>query len=314
MEKDKRIRQASWIGIWGNGLLSLAKLILGFLSGSMAVVGDGIDSATDIIMSLITLFAAGIMAKPPDPGHPYGHGRAETVATKLLSFMIFFAGAQFMISTLSRFFAPEVLQKPSSLAIYVTLASIAGKWILSRVQHAMAKKTGSLMIEATARNMQNDIFISMAVLAGLGFTYVLDQPILDLITAFGISLWVMKSAFGIFLQTSSEVMEETKDLSIYDTLFQIVSSVEGAYNPHKTRVRKFGDLLYVDMDIEVQGDLTVREAHLIANEVERRIHEKIESVYDIMVHVEPLGCAMQGEKFGLSREIIRNEENQEGGK
>src|SRR6056297_3239877 len=138
MDKNKQIKKASWIGIIGNIVLSTAKILVGILSGSMAVIGDGIDSATDIVMSLITLFAAGIMARPPDPEHPYGYGRAETVATKLLSFMIFFAGAQFMISTVSRLQRIETLQKPDMAAVYVILASVAGKLVLPRVQHHMA--------------------------------------------------------------------------------------------------------------------------------------------------------------------------------
>ena len=314
MDRNRQIKIASLIGIVGNLLLSAAKLLVGVLSGSMAVIGDGIDSATDIVMSLITLFAARIMERPPDPKHPYGYGRAETVATKLLSFMIFFAGSQFMISTISRFRTIDTLARPDVAAIYVTLVSISGKFVLSRIQHSMAKKSGSSMIEATAKNMQNDILISMAVLLGLAFTFVLDLPIMDLLTAFCISIWVMKSALEIFLKTSAEVMEETKDLSIYDTLFEIVEEVEGAFHPHRTRVRKFGDLLYVDMDIEVDGNLPVKEAHLIAHELERKIHEEIQEVYDIMVHIEPLGCTMKDEKFGLSQEIMKETKVEKGGK
>jgi len=312
MDKNKQIKKASWIGIIGNIVLSTAKILVGILSGSMAVIGDGIDSATDIVMSLITLFAAKIMTRPPDAEHPYGYGRAETVATKLLSFMIFFAGAQFMISTISRFQRIESLQKPDIAAVYVILASVAGKLVLSRVQHNMAQKSGSAMIGAIAKNMQNDILISLAVLLGLAFTFMMDLPIMDLLTALGISIWVMKSAFSIFMETSSEVMEKTKDLSIYDALFEIVSSVEGAHHPHRTRVRKFGDLLYIDIDIEVDGDLKVKQAHLIAHELERKIHSEIEEVYDIMVHIEPLGCTMKDEKFGLSQEIINRTKNEKG--
>ena len=88
------IVSASWIGIVGNGVLAVAKLIVGFLSRSAAVVGDGVDSALDVLTSTITLVAARITAKPPDVDHPYGHTRAETIATKSLSFVIFFAGAQ----------------------------------------------------------------------------------------------------------------------------------------------------------------------------------------------------------------------------
>jgi len=87
------IRKASWVGIIGNAFLSVIKITAGILSGSFALLGDGIDSATDIVTSVVTLLTSKIVDRPPDEGHPYGHGRAETVATKALSFIIFFARA-----------------------------------------------------------------------------------------------------------------------------------------------------------------------------------------------------------------------------
>ena len=98
----RAIVTASWVGIVGNGVLALAKLIAGFVSGSVAVLSDGIDSALDILTSMITLIAARITSMPPDVHHPYGHTRAETIATKSLSFVIFFAGAQLAISSVAR--------------------------------------------------------------------------------------------------------------------------------------------------------------------------------------------------------------------
>lgn len=308
MQRHLMIKRASWIGIAGNAFLSVMKLVLGAVSGSMALVGDGIDSATDIVASLITLFAAGILAKPPDPGHPYGHGRAETVATKLLAFMIFFAGAQFMIGTMGRVLGGGSLKKPGILAVYAALASIAGKWFLARVQHRLAKKTQSPMLEATAKNMESDLLISGSVLAGLGLTYWLDFAAADLLVALGIGGWVMKSAWGLFMEASSETMEETRDLTIYKTLFELVARVEGAHHPHRTRVRRFGELLFIDMDIEVDPHLPVWKAHGIAHKVEEKIRGAVPSVYDIMVHIEPLGCDRDQEKYGLSKEIIRDNE------
>jgi len=103
--REREITNASWVGIFGNSFLSVLKISAGFISGSLAVVADGIDSSTDIITSVITLITARFLAKPPDKKYPYGYGKADTIATKVLSFIIFFAGAQLFISTIRKIIA-----------------------------------------------------------------------------------------------------------------------------------------------------------------------------------------------------------------
>ena len=121
------IIRASWIAVTGNALLSGVKIVVGILSGSLAVIADGIDSASDILTSLITLFTARIMRKPPDIKYPYGYLKADTIATKALAFVILFAGAQLAINTVHNFIAGTERGMPGMAAIYVTLISIAGK-------------------------------------------------------------------------------------------------------------------------------------------------------------------------------------------
>ena len=134
MTKDRsyQIKRASWIGIIGNGFLAVAKIVIGIIASSFAVIGDGIDTSTDIITYIIILVAARIIAKPPDKRFPYGYKKAETSATKILAFIIFFAGAQLMISTSKQLFTGDTRELPSIIAIYVTLFSIVGKAILPK--------------------------------------------------------------------------------------------------------------------------------------------------------------------------------------
>ncbi len=127
MQREYKIRQVSWVSIFGNAILSVFKIVVGIFSGSLSVLADGIDSATDIIASVVTLIAAKIMTKPPDIRFSYGYGKADIIATKVLSFIIFFAGAQLAISTVSEIIEGEIRELPGMLAIYVTILSIAGK-------------------------------------------------------------------------------------------------------------------------------------------------------------------------------------------
>ncbi len=302
-----RIIVASWISIAGNGLLAALKSVVGFLSGSAAVVSDGIDSGLDVLTSAITLVAARITSKPPDIDHPYGHSRVETIATKSVSFIILFAGAQLAWRTVGQLVRGAPQDLPSELAIWVTVASIVGKSALAAHKRSVGRRMNSAMLIADAKNMLADIVISIGVLTGLLFTYLFNTPVIDSIVALLISLWIMFVAFRIFVETNTELMEGYKDRETYQRIFRAVDAVPGAEHPHRTRVRTIGSMQIVDLDIEVDGDLTVREAHEIARQTEQAIKGAVGNVYDVLVHVEPVGNVENRERYGLSRKKLNRE-------
>jgi cation diffusion facilitator family transporter len=292
------LRRASLIALLGNGLLAAAKLSIGALSGSMAVLGDGIDSSADVVIALVTLLTARIVDKPGDREHPYGHARAETLATTLLAFIVFFAGSQLLVSSVTAMLGRETAELPSLPALLVTLISIAGKLALALSQFHFGKKANSSMLVASGKNMRSDVLVSLSVLVGLAFTYLFKLPILDRAAAFLVALWIIRVAAGIFRDVNTELMDGTSGEGPYGEIFTAVSTVRGAGNPHRTRVRKLGSLLMVDLDIEVDPALSVAKAHAIAAEVELAIKRALPEVYDIVIHIEPSGNA-EDERFGL---------------
>ncbi|MFW5879447.1 MAG: cation diffusion facilitator family transporter [bacterium] len=299
-QRNKEILYASWIAIIGNALLSALKITIGVITGSLAVIGDGIDSATDILTSIITLFTAKIISRPPDAKYPFGYQKADDIAAKVLSFIIFFAGGQLAISSAKNILNQTSGQEPGNLAIIITIISIIGKLFLSYYLRKKGKKVNSIMLSANGKNMQNDVLISLSVLVGLAAVYFFNLPILDSITAFLVSLWIIKSAFQIFMESNTSLMDGVKDEEVYNDIFQAVEEVDGASNPHRVRIRQIAGTYIIDLDIEVEGSICVHEAHVIAQEVENNIKVKIENVYDIMVHVEPLGEKHNKEQFGVS--------------
>ncbi len=301
--REKTLVRASWVSTIGNGILSAAKILAGLFAGSLAVVGDGVDSATDVIISVVMVFTARIMNRPPDRKYVYGYEKAESIATKILSFVIFYAGVQMFISSLKQIISSDAREMPGMLAIYVTILSISGKLFLSVYQHKKGKKIKSSMLLANAVNMRNDIIISAGVLIGLVFTFVFKLPILDSITGLLISIFIIKSAFGIFMDSNVELMDGVKDETVYDKIFAAVDKVPGACNPHRVRSRQIGNLYMIALDIEADGNISLTEAHYIAEEVEDNIKKMIDNVYDIVVHVEPHGKHTIGEKFGVDREM-----------
>lgn len=301
----KLIKQATVISIIGNAILAFSKVLTGFLAGSLSVIGDGIDSSTDVVISCVSMVAVGIMTKASDPEHPYGHSRAETLATTVLAFVIFFAGAQLLFSTAGTLLSGSTRQIPKTFAIIITLASIAGKLVLALVQFTIGKKADSALLIANGKNMRNDVVISLSVLLGLFFTFTLKLPVLDSIMALLVSLWIIRSSINIFLETNTELMDGNYDQSLYLLVFEAVKTVEGALHPHRTRIRRLAHLYSIDLDIEVDGSLSVQRAHTIAMQVEKAIKSRIANVYDVMVHIEPAGNKEKDEQYGLSESVLK---------
>jgi cation diffusion facilitator family transporter len=301
-KREKKIAFASWISIAGNGILSVLKIVVGLATNSLAVVGDGIDSASDIVVSIITLITAKIISRPPDKKYAYGYEKADSIASKVLSFFIFFAGAQLLYTSVKKLITGEITGIPGKWAIYVTLLSVVVKVLLAVFQKRMGKKTNSSMLISNAKNMQNDVFISVAVLFGLLFTVYFNLPILDPIAASIVSLWIMKVGFDVFMDANTELMDGVKDPGVYHEIFEAASNTGGVKNPHRVRSRQIGSMHMIQIDIEVDGDLTLYEAHEIAHRVEDNIKKRVKKVYDIVVHVEPIGDVDKKEKFGLKPE------------
>jgi cation diffusion facilitator family transporter len=300
------IRRASLIAVAGNAVLAVAKVSIGLAAGSLAVLGDGIDSSTDVVIALMSLAITGIMSRPADPEHPWGHSRAETMGTTILCFILFFAGSQLILTSARELLSPETERLPSLPALFVTLASILGKIALALTMRHYGKKTGSSMLLANAANMSSDVIISSGVLVGLFVSVVFRVPFADPIAAILVGAWVVKSAIGIFKDTNLELMDGTESRGPYRLVFEAVKSVKGVARPHRARMRRIANKWDIDLDIEVDGSLTVHAAHELAQRVESAIKERLPDVYDIMIHVEPVGSGADGhgghgpEAFGLT--------------
>ncbi|MDL2303337.1 cation diffusion facilitator family transporter [Dysgonomonas sp. OttesenSCG-928-D17] len=302
--RDRILLRTSWISTIGNAILSVSKISIGLVAGSLAVVGDGIDSATDVVISIVMIFTASIVNRPPSQKYAYGYEKAEGIATKILSMVIFYAGVQMLVSSIQNIFSDQAKELPATIAIYVTIFSIVGKLLLALYQYKQGKKIKSSMLTANAINMRNDVIISTGVLIGLIFTFVFKMPVLDSVTGLIISLFVIKSAIGIFMDSNVELMDGVKDVSVYKKIFEAVERVSGAHNPHRMRSRQIGNMYMIALDIECDGNLTLNEAHNIAENVEQSIRDSIENVYDIVVHVEPKDGPHAKEKFGVDKDMI----------
>jgi cation diffusion facilitator family transporter len=304
MNRNKIIQIASLISVAGNAVLAISKIAVGLTAGSLSVLGDGLDSFSDVCISLITLAISIIITRPPDKEHPYGHFRAETIATAILAFIIFFIGGQLSLSTFEKILNHDYNTMPGAISVYVTIFSIFGKLILSWSQYRLGKKSGSAMILANSKNMLNDIITSSGVLVGLACIYFFSVPIIDRILAIIIGIWIMISAIRIFAGTINEIMEGETDMALYKLVFQEAKKIDNVFNPHRVRIRKLGAFYLIEMDVEVDENSKIKDAHDNITILENKLRSSIPYLYDIIIHVEPRGNVDQHERWGLKEQDI----------
>jgi len=305
--KTKYMRIAAIIAIIGNSVLAALKIVVGFMSQSGALIGDGVDSSTDVLISMITLVIVRFISKPADKIHPWGHKRAETIATAFLSFVIFFAGAQLIVNSISNLITGNHNATPSVIAIAVAVISIVGKLLLAYSQYSLGKRADSAIIKANAKNMASDVLISVGVLIGFVITAITGTAHADSIIALLIGGWIIKTALGIFADVNLELMDGNNNPESYKVIIDAVNSVEGASNPHHARMRCISGFWDISFDINVNPECTVQESHQIASLVENEIKKRLENIYDIIIHIEPRGDETS-EGFGLTEDEINNGE------
>ena len=299
------MRTASFIALGGNLLLCILKLTVGLITGSLAVLGDGIDTTTDVGIAVMAVLVSFVINKPSDSRYPWGRQRAETIASMVLAFIIMFAGIQLIIASINKLiqvYKGALLPMPQRIAIIVTAISIAGKLLLALNQYFLGKKAQSLMILANARNMVNDIVISSSVLIGFIISLLFHAPYFDPLIALIVSCLIIKSAVTLFIELNVELMDGNTNKQLYERLFSAVATIPEVKNPHRARIRKMANLWDIDLDIEVDGSMPVSEAHNIAEKTSLVIRQALGNVYDIVIHIEPYNSDREGECYGLSLE------------
>lgn len=284
-ERRRLINRAGYLTIGINVTLTLARGAAGWLSGSTAVLADAANSGTDILATLVVLAGARIAAMPPDPGHPYGHEKAEPVAAKLVGLIVTLAGILTALGALSalRGGGPEEV---GLLAAWVTGGSIVIKEVLARHLTGVAHRTGNEALMADATNQRTDVLSSLAALAGaLGARFGLSvlDPAMGLLVA-GL---IVRMGLGLYWKAVTNLMDPAPEPEIMDSLTLAAASVAGVVSVDQLKARVFGAGIFVDCKICVDAELTVEAGHAIAGEVKRSIRAAVPEVLDVLVHVNP---------------------------
>ncbi len=283
-EANRLMRWATRASVAVATLLVLGKAIVWWLSSSVAMLGSLADSALDMAASLVTLLAIRTAIAPPDAEHRFGHGKAEALAG-LFQAMLMGGSALFLaLQSLERFFDPQPVSQPT-LILQVSAAAIVLSLVLVLFQSYVIRKTGSIAVAGDHLHYKGDLLLNLGVI-GAAYAVSADIDHADTIIGFAIAIYIMVGAYGIARPATDMLMDRGFDEPSREKIFNLVLESPGVRGLHELKTRAAGRDRFIQMHIEVDGDLTVRAAHLIAHEVEATIGEAFPET-EIIIHVDP---------------------------
>lgn len=269
-----------------NIFLAFIKIIAGILGKSSVMIADGLHSASDIITSMGVLIGNYISSKPFDKEHNYGHEKAETLVSFLLSIILVGVALSIGYEASKSLFNIEGIAIPTLLPLVVSIISILIKEYQYRITIRIAKKVNSPALKADAWHHRSDALSSIAAFVGIGGA-MLGFKILEPLASIVVALFVCKVGYDILKNAVNELMDVSIDETYENEIKKIARLTEGVMNLGSLRTRKHGASAYVDLVICVDGKLTVTSGHDIATNLEKKIQNDINIVKGITVHVEP---------------------------
>ncbi len=293
--RDSQAKRVTWTGAAINLVLALGKGSAGLHFGSRALVADAVDSFTDLFTDAITLTTYPLSRRPVDEDHPYGHGRIEALAAIGVASILVVAALLIAYRAVTSISTGDT-RIPSWPALVVAAISLTTKEWLYRWTAKVARKLNSRVLMANAWNHRNDAFSSVAVLIGIaGALFIPGGGSLDAIASLVVVLFILRAALGIARGSISDLLDTAQDTKLLRKIINTANGIPGVLNAHRERSRRYGHLIYVDLDIEVDPEITVLEGHHLSHMVKEAVLERHQNIADIQIHVEPRGDHLMGE-------------------
>lgn len=289
MEKNefqKVANKVSIVTIIGNTMLSVMKLLAGVIAHSNAMISDAIHSASDVFSTFIVMIGIKLSSKSADKEHPYGHERLECVAAIVLSIVLFITGLGIGSNALKAVTQGDYdhLQVPGILALIAAIVSIVSKEAMYWYTRHYAKKIDSSALMADAWHHRSDAFSSIGALVGIAGARM-GFPVMDSIASLVIFVFIIKAAYDIFKDAMDKMVDHSCDEETENQIRDCVRKNKYVEGIDLLQTRIFGNKIYVDMEIALDGSMSLREAHKIAESVHDSIEQNFPKVKHIMVHV-----------------------------
>jgi cation diffusion facilitator family transporter len=266
--------------------LIIFKVVVGWLTGSISILAQAADSLLDLFAAIITFSAIRIAAKPADAEHPYGHGKAEDIAGVGQGILIFIAGGLIIYAAINRIIKGSSVELVEA-GIIVMAVSIVVSIFLSRHLLKVSRRTGSIALEANARNIATDVYSASAVLVGLAIVRFTGLNIIDSVLAIGVAIYILKVAVDTIHKPISGLLDEklppSQQAVIEDSIKRHSCEVSGY---HALRTRRAGSQSYIDLHLVMASDISLEQAHQICDQIEVEIRSMLYEA-SVIIHAEP---------------------------
>ncbi len=290
-ERFKKAEFAAWVGIIGNLVLAIVKGVIGYVAHSKALIADAVHSASDVIGSIAVLIGLRAAQKPPDKDHPYGHGKAESIAAIIVSIILFIVGLEVGYKSFQTMLDP--LEAPGLIAVYAAFISMLVKEGMFQYKYRLGKKLNSQALIANAWEHRSDVYSSLAAVVGIGGAVIggkFQLPFLlylDPIAGLIVSILVLKMAYHILGESIHNTLDHVVHDEAAQELVDAVEKVDGVMTVDRLLAREHGHYVIVDVKIGVNPNITVKKGHSIGKEVKHKLMNEFEHVQDVMVHINP---------------------------
>ncbi|MDR5799213.1 MULTISPECIES: cation diffusion facilitator family transporter [Caballeronia] len=284
-ERSAVAARSTWVSVGVNLCLTLAQVIAGIFSGSQGLIADGVHSLSDLVADFVVLFASHHSGKGADEKHPYGHQRFETGASLALGALLSAVGIGMLWSAVRKLEDPATVQRVHIAALWVAIGALIAKELLFRYMLAAATRAKSSMLVANAWHARSDAASSLVV--GVGIVGNLaGYPILDPIAALIVGLLVVKMGWHFGWDALHDLMDRSADEHEVIAVRQTLLATPGVIGVHDLRTRKMGDMIVVDVHIEVDAAISVEAGHEIAVAARQHVLAR-HRVLNVMTHVDP---------------------------
>lgn len=290
--REKEIYKVTLVGSVVNVLLTAFKFVAGIVGHSAAMTADAVHSLSDFVTDIIVLVFVHISRKPQDKCHDYGHGKYETLATTLIGVALLAVAIGIIVEggmKIAVWAGGGSLAAPGMPALWAALISIVLKEAVYRYTVIKARKFQSQAVEANAWHHRSDALSSIGTAIGIGGAIFLGQQwtVLDPIASIVVGAFIIKVSFNLLKGGLGELMERSLPDSVEGEIIQLASTVEGVHHPHDLRTRRIGNRYAIELHIYMNGDITLRQAHDKATEVEQLLRVHYGEQTHVAVHVEP---------------------------
>ena len=291
--REQAIYKVTWIGFFVNVLLSVGKLIAGFVGRSGAMIADGVHSVSDFATDIVVLLFVRISAKPKDEDHDYGHGKYETLATVVIGVALAAVAIGILVDSAERIaqvLRGESIARPGIVALVAAAVSIVVKEALYWYTMLTAKRVDSPALKANAWHHRSDAFSSIGTLIGIGGAYFLSEQwrVLDPIAAIVVGALIIKVAYDLVMPGLNELLERSLPKEQEDEIVALVLTDKRLSDVHNLKTRRIGAGIAVELHVRVQGNMTVNESHAITRNIEQLLRQQYGDRTQVIIHIEPL--------------------------